>query len=69
MIENCYDHVKRGKREKLFQEVVVTFGNSETCGVGSENWQTAIELLDEYMREFEKRKIILRNWSLFRFLG
>ncbi len=55
VIENYYEHIKRGKKEKLFQEVVVTFGNSETCGVGSENWQTAIDLLDEYMREFEKR--------------
>lgn len=54
VIENYYEHVKRGKREKLFQEIVVTFGNSETCGVGSENWQTAIDLLDEYMKEFEK---------------
>lgn len=63
LIENYYDHVKRGKREKLFQEVVVTFGNSETCGVGSENWQTAIELLDEYMREFEKRNPNLKIFN------
>lgn len=63
VIENYYDHVKRGKREKLFQEVVVTFGNSETCGVGSENWQTAIELLDEYMKEFEKRNPNLKVFN------
>lgn len=63
VIDNYYDHVKHGKREKLFQEVVVTFGNSETCGVGSENWQTAIELLDEYMREFEKRNQNLKVFN------
>lgn len=63
MIENYYEHIKRGKKEKLFQEVVVTFGNSETCGVGSENWQTAIDLLDEYMREFEKRNPNLKVFN------
>lgn len=63
VIENYYEHVNRGKREKLFQEVVVTFGNSETCGVGSENWQTAIDLLDEYMKEFEKRNPNLKVFN------
>ncbi len=63
VIENYYDHISRGKKEKLFQEVVVTFGNSETCGVGSENWQTAIDLLDEYMRKFEKRNPNLKVFN------
>ncbi len=27
-INDYYEHIKRGKKEKLFQEVVVTFGNS-----------------------------------------
>ncbi len=62
-INDYYEHIKRGKKEKLFQEVVVTFGNSETCGVGSENWQTAIDLLDEYMREFEKRNPNLKVFN------
>ncbi len=63
VIENYYEHIKRGKKEKLFQEVVVTFGNSEACGVGSENWQTAIKLLDEYMQEFEKRNPNLKVFN------
>lgn len=63
VIENYYEHIKHGRKEKLFQEVVVTFGNSETCGVGSENWQTAIDLLDEYMREFEKRNLNLKVFN------
>ncbi len=62
-IENYYEHVKRGNREKLFQEVVVTFGNSEVCGVGSENWQTAKKMLDEYMAEFEKRNPNLKVFN------
>ncbi len=63
VIENYYEHIKHGKKEKLFQEVVVTFGNSETCGVGSDNWQTAIDLLDEYMRQFEKRNPNLKIFN------
>lgn len=69
VIENYYEHIKRGRKEKLFQEVVVTFGNSETCGVGSENWQTAIDLLDEYMREFEKTNPNLKVFNAVMHLG
>ncbi len=68
VIENYYEHIKHGKKEKLFQEVVVTFGNSETCGVGSENWQTAIDLLDEYMQEFEKRNPNLKVFNAVKHL-
>ena len=39
------------------------FGNSENCGVGSENWETAVKLLDEYMREFEKRNPNLKVFN------
>lgn len=53
-IPDYYEHIRLGKKEKLFQEIIVMFGNSENCGVGSENWETAKQLLDEYMRDFEK---------------
>ncbi len=39
------------------------FGNSEDCGVGSENWETAKSLLDEYMRDFEKRNPNLKVFN------
>lgn len=60
-IQDYYEHIRKSKKEKLFQEIIVMFGNSENCGVGSENWETAkimLEefMLEEYMRDFEKRK-------------
>lgn len=57
-IPDYYEHIRKSKKEKLFQEIIVMFGNSENCGVGSENWETAKIMLEEYMRDFEKRKKI-----------
>lgn len=62
-ISDYYEHIRKGKKEKLFQEIIVMFGNSENCGVGSENWETAVKLLDEYMREFEKRNPNLKVFN------
>ena len=62
-IPDYYEHIRLGKKEKLFQEIIVMFGNSENCGVGSENWETAKQLLDEYMRDFEKRNPNLKVFN------
>ena len=62
-IPDYYEHIRKGKKEKLFQEIIVMFGNSENCGVGSKNWETAIKLLDEYMRDFEKRNPNLKVFN------
>ena len=62
-IPDYYEHIRKGKKEKLFQEIIVMFGNSENCGVGSDNWETAVKLLDEYMREFEKRNPNLKVFN------
>lgn len=39
------------------------FGDLHDCGVGSENWETAKTMLDEYMREFEKRNPNLKVFN------
>ncbi len=55
-IADYYEHIKNGKQEKLFSEVVVQFGDAESCGlIKSGNWKTAKEMLDEYMKSFEQR--------------
>lgn len=54
-ITDYYEHIKNGKQEKLFSEVVVQFGDAESCGLKSENWETAKQMLDEYMKSFEER--------------
>ena len=48
-IQDYYEHIRKSKKEKLFQEIIVMFGNSENCGVGSENWETAKIMLEEYI--------------------
>lgn len=53
-INDYYEHVKNSGKGKLFYEVVVQFGDLHDCGVGSENWNTAQAMLDEYMQKFEK---------------
>lgn len=62
-IPDYYEHIRLGKKEKLFQEIIVMFGNSENCGVASENWEMAKQLLDEYMRDFEKRNPNLKVFN------
>ncbi len=62
-IPDYYEHIRKGKKEKMFQEIIVMFGNSDTCGVGSENWDTAVKLLNEYMRDFEKRNPNLKVFN------
>ena len=62
-IPDYYEHIRKGKKEKLFQEIIVMFGNTDNCGVGSENWETAVKLLDEYMRECEKRNPNLKVFN------
>ena len=54
-IADYYEHIKNGKQEKLFSEVVVQFGDAESCGSKSGNRELAKEMLDEYMKSFEER--------------
>ena len=63
MISDYYEHIRKGKQEKLFNEIVVQFGDMKDCGVGSDNWETAKQMLDEYMREFEKRNPNLKVFN------
>ena len=67
-IPDYYEHVKKSGKGKLFYEVIVQFGDSHDCGVGSENWETAKTMLDEYMREFEKRNPNLKVFNAVRHL-
>ena len=62
-IPDYFEHIRKSKKEKLFQEIIVMFGNSENCGVGSEKWETAKIMLEEYMRDFEKRNPNLKVFN------
>lgn len=62
-IPDYYEHVKNSGKGKLFYEVVVQFGDLHDCGLGSENWNTAKSMLDNYMREFEQRNPNLKVFN------
>lgn len=62
-IPDYYEHVKKSGKGKLFYEVVVQFGDLHDCGLGSDNWQVAKSMLDEYMLNFEKRNPNLKAFN------
>lgn len=62
-IPDYYEHIRKGKQEKPYEEIVVQFGDMQDCGVNSENWETAKSMLDEYMRQFERRNPNLKVFN------
>ena len=63
IIPNYYEHIRKGKQEKTFEEIVVQFGDINDCAVGSENGELAKQMLDEYMRGFEARNPNLKVFN------
>ena len=63
MIPDYYEKIRSGKQEKLFHEVIVQIGNREDMSAQSENGTLAAQVLDKYMREFQKRNPNLRVFS------
>ena len=55
VIKDYYEHIKNGKQEKLFYEAIIQFGNIDNAKVGTEGGERAKKMLDEYMKDFEKR--------------
>ena len=62
-IADYYAHIENDGRLKPFYEVVVQFGNVESCGLTSGKWETAKLMLDSYMRDFEKRNPNLKVFN------
>jgi hypothetical protein len=56
-IDDYFSHIENGKREESYYELIVQFGCSKTAPIGSENGEIVKKLLDEYMREFNKRNL------------
>lgn len=62
-IEDYYEHIKSSDRVKPFYEVVVQFGDIQTCGLKSGKWEDAKILLHEFMRDFEQRNPNLKVFN------
>ncbi|MDL2218746.1 plasmid recombination protein [Ruminococcaceae bacterium OttesenSCG-928-O06] len=54
-IDNYYEKIRTGKQEKLFYEVILQVGNKDNMAAVSEDGQLAAKVLDEYMKDFQRR--------------
>ena len=55
-IDNYYEKILSGKQEKPFHEIILQIGDRDNMGATTENGQLAAKVLDEYMRDFQRRK-------------
>ena len=62
-IENYYEHIRTGKQEKLYHEVIFQMGNVKDTAVGTPEGEQAKVILDEFMKDFEERNPHLRVFS------
>ena len=64
-ITNYYEKIRQGKQEKLFHEVIFQIGNREDMAVGTTEGNLAVNVLDEYVKDFQKRNPSLRVFSCY----
>ena len=64
-ITNYYEKIRQGKQEKLFHEVIFQIGNYEDMAVGTPEGELAVKVLDEYVKDFEKRNPTLHVFSCY----
>ena len=55
VIMDYYGHIAASKREEAFYEIVVQFGDCETSPCGSARGDQAKQMLQSYMRDFQRR--------------
>ena len=64
-ITNYYEKIRQGKQEKLFHEVIFQIGNREDMSVGTDEGDLAVKVLNEYVKDFQKRNPTLRVFSCY----
>ena len=64
-IANYYEKIRQSKQEKLFHEVIFQIGNREDMAVGTTEGNLAVKVLDEYMKDFQKRNPTLRVFNCY----
>ena len=62
-IADYFEHIKSNSKVKPFYEIVVQFGDVDTCGQKSGKWEEAKLMLDDFMRGFEKRNPNLKVFN------
>ena len=64
-ITNYYEKIRQGKQEKSFHEIIFQIGNREDMAVGTEEGDLAVKILDEYVKDFQKRNATLRVFNCY----
>ena len=59
-IDDYYEKICSSKQEKPFHEIILQIGNKDDMGAKTKDGQLAAEILDEYMRDFQRRNPTLR---------
>ena len=62
-IDDYYEKIRSGKQEKPFHEIILQIGDRETMGAETEEGRLAAKILDEYMKDFQRRNPTLRVFS------
>lgn len=68
-IDDYYEKICSGKQEKPFHEIILQIGNKDDMGAKTEDGQLAAKILDEYMRDFQRRNPTLRVFSAHLHMG
>ncbi len=62
-IDDYYEKICSGKQEKPFHEIILQIGNKDDMGAKTEDGQLAEKILDEYMKDFQRRNPTLRVFA------
>lgn len=62
-IENYYEHIRQGKQEKLFHEVIFQIGNEKDTAIDIKDGELAKTVLNQFMNGFQERNPNLRVFS------
>ena len=62
-IEDYYEKIRSGKQEKPFHEIILQIGDKDNMGATTKEGQMAAKILDEYMKNFQRRNPTLRVFS------
>lgn len=63
VIPDYYEHIRAGKQEKPFHEIIIQIGNRDDTGATTEIGHQAAEALSEYYNGFQNRNPNLRVFS------
>ena len=62
-IEDYYEKIRSGKQEKPFHEIILQIGDKDNMGATTKEGQMAARILNEYMKDFQRRNPTLRVFS------